>query len=67
MFNISIDTYRIIVIFISRNQCISPPVLSFNPDHREGYSMQFASDSRQVCGFQRLLRFPSTIKLTTTI
>ena len=29
--------------------------------------IKFDSDLRQVCGFLRILRFPSPIKLTTTI
>ena len=47
-------------------------VVSSNPAHGELYSIQhyvikFISDSRQVGGFLRLLRFPPPINLTATI
>ena len=46
--------------------------VSYNPTHRELYSIQhyvieFVSDLRQVGGFLRVLRFPPPIKLTATI
>jgi len=46
--------------------------VSANPVHGEVYSMQhyvikFVSDLRHVGGFLRVLRFPPSIKLTTTI
>ena len=45
-------------------------VESSNPAHCEVYSIQhymikFVSDLRRVCSFQRVLRFPPSIKLTT--
>jgi len=36
---------------------ITTKVVSFNSDHGEGYSIQFANDSRQTCGFKLALRF----------
>ena len=47
-------------------------VVSSNLVHGTVYSIQhyvikFVSDLRQVCGFLRVLGFPPTIKLTTTI
>ena len=47
-------------------------VVSSNPTHDEVCSIQyylikFVSDLRQVGGFLRVLRFPTPIKLTTTI
>jgi len=47
-------------------------VVSSNPDHVEVYSIQhclikFVSDLGQVCGFLRVLRCPTPLKLTATI
>ena len=47
-------------------------VVSSNPVHGEvhwiqHYLIKFVSDSRQVGGFLKVLRFPPLIKLTTTI
>ena len=46
---------------------ITTKVVSSNPAHGEVYTIQhyvikFVSDKRQVCGFLRVLRFPSTNK-----
>jgi hypothetical protein len=51
---------------------ITTNVASLNPVHAEVYSIQhyvikFVSDLRQVSGFLRVLWFPPSIKLTTTI
>ena len=51
---------------------IATKVVSSNPVHGEVYSIQhyvikFFSDSRQVGRFLRVLRFPPTIKLSSTI
>jgi hypothetical protein len=48
---------------------ITAKVLSWNPVHGKGYSIQlnvikFVSDLRQVGGFLRALWFPPPIKLT---
>ena len=41
---------------------ITTKVVSFNPDHGEGYSIQFANDSLQTCGCKRVLPVFSTRK-----
>jgi hypothetical protein len=51
---------------------ITTKVVSSNPAHGEVYLIQhyaikFVSDLRQVCGFHRVLGFPSPIKLTATL
>ena len=51
---------------------IATNVVSLNPAHDEGYSIQhyvikFVIDLRQVGGFLWVLRFPPPIKLTATI
>ena len=51
---------------------ITTKVVSSNPVHGEvhwiqHYLIKFFSDSRQVGGFLKVLRFPPLIKLTTTI
>ena len=51
---------------------ITTYAVSSNPTHGEVYSIQhyvikFVSDLWQVTGFLRVLWFPQTIKLTTTI
>jgi hypothetical protein len=51
---------------------ITTKVVSSNPLHGEVYSVQhyvikFVSDSRQVDGFLRVLRFLPSIKLTATL
>ena len=55
-----------------RSVPITTKVVSSNPTHGEMYSIQhyvikFFSDSGQVGGFLRVLRFPPPIKLTATI
>ena len=54
------------------NLPLTTKVVSSNPAHDEGYSIQyyvikFVSDLRQIGGFLRLFRFPPPIKLTATI
>jgi hypothetical protein len=47
---------------------ITTNVVSSNPAPAiQHYVIKFVSDLRQVGGFLRVLRFPPTIKLTTTI
>ena len=59
--------------FSTHNEfAITTKVVSSNPAHDEGYSIQhfvvkFVGDLRQVGGFLQLLRFPPPIKLTATI
>jgi len=55
-----------------RSVPITTKVVSSKPAHGEMYSIQhyvirFFSDSEQVGGFLRVLRFPPPIKLTATI
>ena len=42
---------------------VTTKVVSFNLDHGEGYSIQFVNDSREACGFQRVLQVSSVHKL----
>ena len=68
---------RMVVIFyqlqlLVQSVPITTNVVSSNPIYCEVYSIQhyvtkFVSDLRQVNGFLQVLRFPSPIKLTTTI
>jgi len=51
---------------------ITTEIVSLNPAHGEGYSIQhyvikFVGDLRQVSGFLQVIRFPPPIKLTATI
>ena len=51
---------------------ITTNVVSLNPANGEVYSIQhyvikFVSDLQQVGGFRRVLQFPPSIKMTTTI
>jgi hypothetical protein len=51
---------------------ITTNVVTSNPaqarfTRSQPYVIKFVSDLRQVCGFLRVLRYPSPIKLTATI
>ena len=65
------DRERMVVGFTT-TWAITTKVVISNPVHGKVYLIQhyvikFISDLRQVCGFLRVLQFPSSIKLTATI
>ena len=60
------------VVGFTTTWAITTKVVISNPVHGKVYLIQhyvikFISDLRQVCGFLRVLQFPSSIKLTATI
>ena len=59
-----ITTYAIGAYHHQRCELVSQPGEGYSIQH---YVIKFVSDLRQVSGFLRVLRFPSSIKLTAKI